>query len=98
MGSRSSVRLEVLRAGWSNCCATCMWQLRALVNRGELDRLLVRPVSPLLQLNHPVLQHPRPGQRAAGGVVLAQAVRVLNLHWGVGDVLLLGVTLSTPSC
>ena len=85
--------LVVIPRGLVELLCDGMWQLRALVNRGELDRLLVRPVSPLLQLVTQFSSIHGLGSVLLGGIVLTQSVRNMHLHWGIGDVFLLGVTL-----
>ena len=85
--------LVVIPRGLVELLCDGMWQLRALVNRGELDRLLVRPVSPLLQLITQFSSIYGLGSVLLGTIVLAQAAKALNLNWGVWDVLLLGMTL-----
>lgn len=86
--------LVVIPRGLVELLCDGMWNLRALVNRGELDRLLVRPVSPLLQLITQFSSIHGLGSVLLGGAVLAISARTLNLHWSVWEVLLLGLTLA----
>ena len=85
--------LVVIPRGLVELLCDGMWQLRALVNRGELDRLLVRPISPLLQLITQFSSIHGMGSVLLGSMVLIQSVQALHLHWGIGEIVLLGVTL-----
>ena len=85
--------LVVIPRGLTELLCDGQWQLRSLVNRGELDRLLVRPVSPLLQLITQFSSIHGLGSALLGAVVLAQSIHVLHLDWGVAEGLLLGLTL-----
>lgn len=60
-----------------------------LIKEGELDRLLLRPRSPVLQLLGHELTIRRIGRFAQGVLVLAYAISALDLAWSVPRVLLL---------
>jgi ABC-2 type transport system permease protein len=85
--------LVVIPRGLTELTSDGVWQLRALVNRGELDRLLVRPVNPLLQLVTQFASIHGLGGALLGSVVLIQSVSALHLNWGLGETLLLAFTL-----
>lgn len=85
--------LVVIPRGLVELLCDGMWNLRAMVNRGELDRLLVRPVSPLLQLITQFSSIHGLGSVLLGSVVLAESVYRLQLAWNGWDVLLLALTL-----
>ncbi len=85
--------LVVIPRGLVELLCDGMWNLRALVNRGEFDRLLVRPISPLLQLITQFSSIHGLGSVLLGGIVLAEALRQLGLAWGAWDLLLLALTL-----
>jgi len=69
------------------------WELRRLVNMGEFDRILVRPLSPALQVITQVSGIHGLGSALLGLVVLGTAVHQLHLSWGPGQVLFLLATL-----
>ncbi len=58
------------------------------IRQGTLDALLVRPVSPLLQLATEDFSPRRLGKLVPAVVVLALSLPRLPVHWGVGSVLL----------
>jgi viologen exporter family transport system permease protein len=57
------------------------WQLRSLVNQGAFDRLLVRPISPALQVITQSSSIHGFGTVLLGLVILATAVYQLGLSW-----------------
>lgn len=77
--------LAIVPRGLVELLADGQWRLRALVNRGEFDRLLVRPVSPALQLVTQMSSIHGFGSVLLGAVVLARALDHLDLAWGPGQ-------------
>ena len=85
--------LSIIPRGLTELLCDGQWQLRNLINRGEFDRLLVRPMSPALQVITQFSSIHGVGSVVLGSVVLGRALGELELAWGVGDWLLLALTL-----
>lgn len=85
--------LSIIPRGLTELLCDGQWELRRLINRGEFDRLLVRPLSPALQVITQFSSIHGLGSVLLGGIVLARARGALGLHWGVGLWLLLALTL-----
>lgn len=86
--------LVVIPRGLVELLCDGVWYLRSLVNRGEFDRLLVRPISPLLQLVTQFSSIHGLGSVLLGSFVLVRSVAALQLDWGMKETLLLAVTLA----
>lgn len=86
--------LSILPRGLVELLCDGQWNLRKLVNRGEFDRLLVRPISPALQLVTQFSSIHGFGSVLLGGYILLRALGVLNLAWGVGHNALLLATVA----
>jgi ABC-2 type transport system permease protein len=71
-----------------------VWSLRAQLNRGEFDRLLVRPLSPALQLAAGIASVHGVGNFLLGLVVLVTAAGRVGVEWTVGRVAWLLLTLA----
>jgi ABC-2 type transport system permease protein len=69
-----------------------------LIKEGELDRLLLRPRSPVLQLLGHELTIRRIGRLAQGVLVLAYALSSLDLPWSVPRVLLFCGAIAGAVC
>jgi ABC-2 type transport system permease protein len=69
-----------------------------LVKEGEVDRLLVRPRSPVLQLLGHELTIRRIGRFAQGAAVLAYALASLDIAWSVPKLLLLAGAIACAVC
>lgn len=69
------------------------WALPALVNSGEFDRLLVRPIPPALQTATRIASIHGLGQTALGIVVFVMASDRANLDWTVAKALFFAVIL-----
>lgn len=65
-----------------------IWRISGLVNRGELDRLLVRPLSPILQVFGTAVGMNGIGNLLIGGVIIVQALQHIDMHWTVGKMLI----------
>lgn len=70
-----------------------LWRLNGLMHRGELDVMLVRPVSPLWQLAANDVGMNGLGNVALGGVMIGQALVRLDLDWGLTEILVAPVLL-----
>jgi ABC-2 type transport system permease protein len=86
--------LVVIPRGLTELLCDGQWRLRLLVNRGEFDRLLVRPVSPLVQLLTQFYSIHGAGSVALGAIILGQSAAALGLKWGFAEWTLLVVTLA----
>jgi ABC-2 type transport system permease protein len=69
-----------------------------LLKDGELDRLLLRPRSPVLQLLGYELTIRRVGRLAQGSLVLAYAISSLDIAWSAPKVLLLVAAIAGAIC
>jgi ABC-2 type transport system permease protein len=85
--------LSIIPRGLTELLCDGQWQLRRLINRGEFDRLLVRPMSPALQVITQFSSIHGLGSVILGSVVLGRALGALELAWGGEDWLLLMLTL-----
>lgn len=64
------------------------WSLAFLVNRGELDFMLLRPVSPISQVMSCAVGMNGLGNLLLGGVLIGLGLGHLHLHWTPGRVAL----------
>jgi ABC-2 type transport system permease protein len=85
--------LSIIPRGMTELLCDGQWRLRHLINQGEFDRLLVRPMSPALQVITQFSSIHGIGSVALGGTIMARAVAELGLAWGAGEWLLLALTL-----
>lgn len=85
--------LSIIPRGLTELLGDGQWELRRLINRGEFDRLLVRPLSPALQVLTQFSSIHGLGSVLLGGVVLVRAHSALTLTWGVGMWLVLVLTV-----
>lgn len=69
------------------------WALRPLVNSGEFDRLLVRPIPPALQTATRIASIHGLGQTGLGIVVFVMAGNRIALDWSIGKALFLVMIL-----
>lgn len=58
-----------------------MWVIGGLVNKGEMDRLLIRPVSPVMQVFTSHIGLGGAGGILIGGAMIIQALRHIQLEW-----------------
>jgi ABC-2 type transport system permease protein len=85
--------LSIIPRGLVEILCDGQWALRALVNRGEFDRLLIRPISPALQVVTLYVSIHGFGSVILGSVILLRAVYELALAWSLWHVLFLVATL-----
>ncbi len=71
------------------------WMLRSLVNSGEFDRLLVRPVSPALQAATKIASIHGLGQLTLGIVAVGLGANRSGMEWPVWKMLFLLVTIAS---
>ena len=69
-----------------------------LIRKGELDRLLLRPRSTILQLLGYRLTLRRMGRMSQGAIVFVWALTQLQVDWSIGTAILLAVTVLCGSC
>jgi ABC-2 type transport system permease protein len=87
--------LSIVPRGLTELLCDGQWGLRMLINRGEFDRLLVRPISPALQVVTHFASIHGLGSVLLGAAVIWRAAAELGLGWGAGEWLLLIVTLAS---
>lgn len=63
-----------------------IWHVSGMVNRGELDRLLVRPISPVLQVLGSAVGMNGIGNLFVGGIIIFQAFRHIEVDWTLGKI------------
>jgi len=85
--------LAIIPRGLGEIFYNGQWRLRQLVNEGEFDRLLVRPLSPLVQVITQVANIHGFGPVALGGVILARATTELHMVWTPARIAFLGATV-----
>jgi ABC-2 type transport system permease protein len=85
--------LSIIPNGLVEILCDGQWSMRALVNRGELDRLLVRPISPALQVITQYVSIHGFGSVALGTLILLRATQELGLAWNIGQYGFLALTL-----
>ena len=85
--------LSVIPRGLVELLCDGQWTLRRMVNRGEFDRLLVRPISPALQVITQISSIHGLGSVLLGGTILLRAISELDLAWGVWQSGFLALTL-----
>lgn len=73
--------LAIIPRGLVEILCDGQWRLRLLVNRGEFDRLLVRPLSPALQLVTQISSIHGFGSVLLGLAVLLRAMGELDRPW-----------------
>lgn len=85
--------MMVLAQGASELLAEGTWGLAGLINRGELDRMLLRPYPCLLQVCSSRVGMNAFGNLTVGGGLLGTALAHLDVAWTPGRVALAAVLL-----
>jgi ABC-2 type transport system permease protein len=85
--------LTIIPRGLAEVLCDGQWRLRLLVNSGEFDRLLVRPLSPALQLITQASAMHGFGSAILGLIIVGKAAGELNLDWGLWQPIFLAATL-----
>lgn len=85
--------LSIIPRGLVEILCDGQWRLRLLVNHGEFDRLLVRPISPALQVITQISSIHGFGSVVLGSTILLRATTELNLSWSVWQYVFLAATL-----
>ncbi|HWO19959.1 MAG TPA: ABC-2 family transporter protein [Kofleriaceae bacterium] len=90
----------MISVSWSLCDAMARGfdVFGTLIKEGELDRLLLRPRSTVLQLLGHELTIRRIGRFAQGAAVLGYALSSLDIAWSVPKVLLLAASITGAVC
>jgi ABC-2 type transport system permease protein len=83
--------LALIARGFAEMACDGPWALRMLVNTGQFDRLLVRPVPASLQVATQIASIHGLGQIGLGVVVFVMASVRVGLDWSVGKALYLVV-------
>ncbi len=63
-----------------------IWRISGIVNRGELDRLLVRPISPILQILASAVGINGVGNILIGGVIIYQSLHHVQIEWTLSKI------------
>jgi len=87
--------LALTPKGLSELLCDGPWMLRAMVNTGEFDRLLVRPVSPALQAATKIASIHGLGQLTLGIVAIALSASRSGMDWSPWKVLFLIATIAS---
>ncbi|WP_127533248.1 ABC transporter permease [Paenibacillus kobensis] len=64
------------------------WRLGRIVNNGELDVMLLRPVSPILQVLSYSVGMNGLGNIVIGIIMISQALIRMDLHWSLGKIII----------
>lgn len=70
-----------------------VWWIRYQIHRGELDRFLVRPLSPIVQVISGAVGIHGLGMIILGAAMIVQASANVQLHWTPGKVVMLILVL-----
>lgn len=90
--------LTLLPRGLGDLLGEGVWGLRFLINQGEFDRMLLRPLSPLFQVTtHSLVSMYGLGNTLVGGALLWRAAGELHLMGDVGTLFLLLITLASAT-
>lgn len=79
--------------GFCPFCFDGIWNIRKLVNTGEMDRLLTRPMPILLQVLSNAIGMNGLGNIVMGGILLVQSLRHIEMQWSIGGVIFFLVIL-----
>lgn len=85
--------LATIPRGFASTLCDGPWRLRSLVNGGQFDRFLVRPISPALQVATQLSSMHGFGTAAMGIYILVSASAELRLSWDPVRIAFLLVTL-----
>lgn len=85
--------LSIIPRGLSELFCDGVWQIRYLVNTGAFDRLLLRPVSPAIQVVAQRTSIHGAGGVILGGVILGRAAQENQVIWNGKTLLLLFATI-----
>lgn len=66
-----------------------IWSISRYVNKGELDRFLLRPISPILQIMGSAIGVNGIGNLLIGVIIIFNSLQNIDLTWTFGKVLLL---------
>ncbi|WP_170936479.1 ABC-2 family transporter protein [Paenibacillus aquistagni] len=63
-----------------------MWVIGGLVNKGEFDRILARPISPLVQMLPSNIVIGGIGSIVMGGAMMIQAIQHVEMEWSFSKI------------
>lgn len=86
--------LTMIAYGVREAAADGVWMLRAQINRGDFDRVLVRPLSPAVQTMTAIASIHGIGNLLLGLTVFVVAARRAGVEWSPWKVLWLIVTIA----
>lgn len=69
------------------------WTIGLLVNKGELDRMLIRPLPPIFQILTSKIGINGISNIVIGGIILIQSLRHVSIHWTLIKILMTLVLL-----
>lgn len=64
-----------------------------LINRGELDFYILKPIDTLFHISFRQVAYERFSQFIVGGVMLVYATQLMQVHWQLEQILLMGVLI-----
>lgn len=73
--------LVILTEGMGAFFCNGMWVIGGLVNKGEFDRILIRPISPMVQMFTSNIGIGGIGSIVMGGIMLVQAMSHADIIW-----------------
>lgn len=77
-----------LTEGFASLFFEGTWRISGLVNRGELDRMLLRPLSPILQILGSAIGINGVGNLLVGTVMITDSFLHVPIHWSIGKLLM----------
>lgn len=83
--------LIFMSEGASSFLFNGIWLMNGMINRGEMDRMLIRPIPPVLQVSASAFGMNGIGNLIMGLIFLIQSVRHIEIDWSLWQLLLLVV-------
>lgn len=87
--------LIFLSEGFSSFLFNGIWLINGLINRGEMDRFLIRPLPPILQVSSSAFGMNGIGNLIMGLFFLIQSIRHVELQWTWWQLLLIVIFILT---
>lgn len=69
------------------------WSISTLVNRGELDRMLIRPISPVLQILASKIGINGVSNIVIGGIIISQSLQHVKVEWTISKVFMVVILM-----
>jgi ABC-2 type transport system permease protein len=85
--------LAIIAGGLTQICGQGQWRLHFMINQGDFDQMLVRPISPALQVLTQFSSLDGLGSILLGGIILWRASLETHIVWNLEHILLLLTTL-----